>query len=82
LDGTPADLGRAIPELAPGAALVVELPTEDARATFARTFGEVAAGALLVYQDSAGDLALGESSGDAARRLGLGVGARIGLRRA
>jgi len=82
LDGTPADLGRAIPELAPGAALVVELPTEDARATFARTFGEVAAGALLIYQDSAGDLALGESSGDAARRLGLGVGARIGLRRA
>ncbi|HJP88557.1 MAG TPA: SAM-dependent chlorinase/fluorinase [Candidatus Limnocylindrales bacterium] len=82
LDGTAADLASSIPELHPGMALVLELPTGDLRATFARTFGEVAAGDLLVYEDSAGDLALGESTGNAARRLGLQVGTRIGLRRA
>ena len=78
----PGDLEAALGTVSPGTALWLELPSGDEPATFARTFGEVAAGGLIVYLDSSGDLAIGESSGDAARRLGLGAGARIGLRRA
>jgi S-adenosylmethionine hydrolase len=49
---------------------------------WARTFGETPAGELLGYEDSSGALAIAESSGSAARRLGAGSGARIGIRRA
>jgi S-adenosylmethionine hydrolase len=82
LAGGAADLREALGEVAPGAGLVVELATGEVAAAFARTFGEVPAGTLLVYQDSSNDLAIGESSGDAARRLGVTTGARIGIRRA
>jgi S-adenosylmethionine hydrolase len=82
LAGGPAELGEAVGAVAPGTPLLLELAAGGATATFARTFGEVPAGELLVYTDSAGDLAIGQSSGSASQRLGLEVGARIGLRRA
>jgi S-adenosylmethionine hydrolase len=41
---------------------------------FTRTFAEVAAGHLLLLEDSAGRLALAVNQGSAAERLGLRVG--------
>ena len=78
----PADLRASLGEVEGGAPLLLDSPSGERSATFARTFGEVPAGGLLVYMDSSGDLAIAESSGDAARRLGIASGARIGLRRA
>lgn len=78
----PAELQAALGVIAPGHRLRVEVPAGTFVATFARTFGEVASGELLLYEDSSGDLAIGESGGDAARRLDVGSGARIGLSRA
>jgi S-adenosylmethionine hydrolase len=49
---------------------------------WSQTFGETPAGELLAYEDSSGALAIAESSGNAARRLGVGSGTRIGVRRA
>jgi S-adenosylmethionine hydrolase len=54
----------------------------DEHARWQRTFGEASPGELLAYQDSSGNLALAESRGSAAARLGLASGARIGIRRA
>jgi S-adenosylmethionine hydrolase len=65
-------------ELAPtiGEAALVE------RLRWAGTFGEVASGELLAYEDSAGNLAIAVSNGDASRRLGVGPDAAIRIRRA
>lgn len=82
LAGGTAELHEALGAVAVGTPLLVSLATEDLPATFARTFGDVPPGGLVVYRDSSGDLAIGVSNGDAARRLGLATGARIGLRRA
>jgi S-adenosylmethionine hydrolase len=58
-------------------------PSEDRIAVrWSQTFGETPAGELLAYEDSSGALAIAESSGNAARRLGVGSGTRIGVRRA
>ena len=76
------EVAEALGGVGPGTRIILELTTGVAAATFARTFGDVQAGELLVYEDSSGDLAIGESSGNAARRLGLGTGASVALRRA
>jgi hypothetical protein len=81
LAGGIEDLRTAFGEVAPGTELRIHHAGGEQLVRFARTFGEVAPGELLVYEDSSGDLAIGESSGDAARRLGLATGDRIGLRR-
>ena len=61
-----------------GAAVRVTLGASFAgTAVVASTFGDVPVGALLVYVDSSGDLALAESQGDLARRYGADVGTRI-----
>lgn len=86
LGGEIADLLAALGPVEAGTALAIE-PNER-RATpplfarWSRTFGEAAAGELLVYEDSSGNLALAESSGNAASRLGFASGTRIGIRRA
>lgn len=86
LAGGVADLVEAFGTAEPGLHLELELPdspeprAEPAR--WLRTFGEASAGELLVYEDSSGNLAIAESSGSAARRLGLASGSRIGIRRA
>lgn len=89
LAGGPADLVGALGAMEPGAWLTLELPPGDAaaqpyleRARWLRTFGDASPGELLLYEDSSGNIALAESNGDAARRLGIGSGARIGIRRA
>lgn len=86
LAGGVAELEAAIGPLEPGAELVLELPDTEApreeQTRWSRTFGEASRGELLAYEDSSGNLAVAESSGSAARRLGVGTGARIGIRRA
>ncbi len=86
LGGGVADLTAALGHLEPGTGLAIEAGTrEDTPAAVARwwrTFGDAPAGELPAYADSSGNLALAESSGSAARRLGLASGARIGIRRA
>jgi len=64
-------------ELALALGQSVRLATADgvsARARYGRTFVDVAAGELLVYEDSYGQLAVAVNQGNAAERLGLGVG--------
>ena len=83
LAGSPAELTRAFGELEPGTMLALVLP--DGRhetARWSRTFGETDAGELLVYEDSAGAIAVAVSQGHAAHRLGLEGGALLGMRRA
>ena len=82
--GGAADLADALGPMEPGAELALDLGANarEEHATWRRTFGEAAPGDLLVYEDSSGDLAIAVSSGNAARRLGVRTGARIGIRRA
>jgi hypothetical protein len=81
-----SDLVAALGPVEPGTRLEIELPDadrpRDEHARWSRTFGETRAGDLLAYEDSSGNLALAESSGNAARRLEVAAGARIGIRRA
>jgi hypothetical protein len=86
LAGGVAELAAALGPVEPGTRLEVTLKESTAEehvvVRWARTFGETPAGELLGYEDSSGALAIAESSGSAARRLGAGSGARIGIRRA
>ena len=86
LAGGVAELETALRPVEPGARLAVSLKERESQEPIAvrwsRTFGETPAGELLAYEDSSGALAIAESSGNAARRLGVGTGARIGIRRA
>ncbi len=88
LAGSPTDLVGALGPLEAGSRVVIELSSGDRGASarlepvrWLRTFGDAAAGELLLYQDSSGNLAIAESNGDAARRLSVGTGARIRIRR-
>ena len=60
----------------------VELACWDTRhpAHYARTFADVAAGELLVYEDAHRRLAVAVSHGDAAARLGLAVDDELRIR--
>lgn len=70
LAGTGLTLGRAV-ELHVGAA--------RHRATFARTFADVEAGELLVYEDAYRTLAVAINRGDAAAKLAVGPDAELRL---
>lgn len=81
LAGGRDELAAAFGNPAAGTRFVIEL--DDGRsvaASFAPSFGYVAAGATLLYVDSAGNLALADNQGNLAARIGLVVGASIGLR--
>ncbi len=86
LAGGVEELVAALGPVEPGTALAIEAgerqeaPAPVAR--WSRTFGEAPTGELLAYEDSSGNLALAESRGSAAARMGLASGARIGIRRA
>jgi S-adenosylmethionine hydrolase len=88
LAGGPAELAAALQPVAPGQALSLELageagaPARMVHTRWLRTFGEAAPGEVLAYEDSSGNLAIAVSTGDAATHLGVGTGARIGIRRA
>ena len=86
LAGGMAELAAALGPVEPGTRLAVTLhkSTSEERIAmrWSRTFGEAQTGELLAYEDSSGALAIAESSGNAARRLGVSAGARIGIHRA
>jgi S-adenosylmethionine hydrolase len=48
-------------------------------AVYARTFADVSAGELLLYEDASGSLSLAANAGSAAENLGLRVGAPVTL---
>jgi S-adenosylmethionine hydrolase len=57
-----------------GLRLVVSLRGESWPGVFGRTFADVAAGELLVYEDSSRRLAVAVNQGSAVQRLGISVG--------
>jgi S-adenosylmethionine hydrolase len=57
-----------------GPRLVVSVRGESWPGVFGRTFADVAAGELLVYEDSNGRLAVAVNQGSAVQRLGISVG--------
>jgi S-adenosylmethionine hydrolase len=60
--------------LRPGHRVTLQAGSETVSAQFARTFADVAARELLVYEDAYRTLAVAVSGGDAAARLGLSPG--------
>jgi S-adenosylmethionine hydrolase len=83
LAGGQAELTPALGTIAIGDALEVELAGGGReRLTWQRTFGQVPEGSLLLYEDSAGNLAIAVANGDAAARLGLATGDVVRVRRA
>jgi S-adenosylmethionine hydrolase len=76
LSARPSDL--AVLETPSGSFEITFAPADaPLRLPLVRTFGDVAAGEALLYQDSNGLVAIGLNQGDAARVLGLTTGARI-----
>ena len=77
LDVAHADLAGT--GLALGRAVCVEAGGTRHRATFTRTFADVASGELLVYEDAYRVLAVAINRGDAAEALGLAADAEVRL---
>lgn len=63
--------------LAIGQEVMITAPDARAHGHVAQTFGDVAAGALAVYLDSHGLVAIAERGGDAAARLGIRGGGSL-----
>jgi S-adenosylmethionine hydrolase len=79
LDAEHEDLPRLGLKL--GHAVELETPAGNSRvANYVRTFADVEAGELLVYEDAYRRLAVAVSHGDAARRLGLAVDDELRIR--
>jgi S-adenosylmethionine hydrolase len=62
-----------------GDAVAARTAQRRIRGVLARTFSDVAAGALLLYEDSSGSLALAVNGGDATALLGLHAGDEVRL---
>jgi S-adenosyl-L-methionine hydrolase (adenosine-forming) len=62
-----------------GDAVAARAGSRRLRGVVARTFSDVAAGALLLYEDAGGSLALAVNGGDAAALLGLRAGDEVRL---
>jgi S-adenosylmethionine hydrolase len=78
LAGGPDDLAAAVGPLEAGRRLLVELDGDSpnggsatVEATWQRTFGTVAIGEPLLYEDSFGTISLADNQGNIAARLGL-----------
>ncbi len=65
------DAGCADASLQPGQRLTVRTRSRSFQCTYVRTFADVDAGELLLYEDSYGRLALAVRGGSAAQRLGI-----------
>jgi S-adenosylmethionine hydrolase len=65
-----------------GDAVAARADARRVRGVVARTFSDVAAGGLLVYEDAGGALALAVNGGTAAALLGLRAGDEVRLERA
>jgi S-adenosylmethionine hydrolase len=72
LGGHPADLERALGPLEPGRPISIDFGgAKHERTTWQRTFGGVAAGESLLYEDSVGLVSIADNQGNIAARLGL-----------
>jgi S-adenosylmethionine hydrolase len=83
LSGGLAELTGAFGVLAEGAGLHISFGTsaaEDGR--FARSFGHVAAGEMVLYIDSSGDLAIAANQADLGARIGGEAGMPVTIERA
>jgi S-adenosyl-L-methionine hydrolase (adenosine-forming) len=76
LDAPPTTLADA------GLAFEPDLLVNGTSASYARVFGDVPRGTLLVYEDSYGAVALAINGGSAARELGLALDDEVMLERA
>jgi S-adenosylmethionine hydrolase len=74
LDADPGTAGVRL-----GEPVAVRAGGRRVRAVVARTFADVRAGDMLVYEDASGALAVAVSGGDAARLLGLRTGDEVRL---
>ena len=87
LVGGAEELVAALGDLQGGEPLDVELAAADEagahaeRMHYANTFGEVPAGASLVYVDSSGNIALADNQGNIAGRLATRAGRRVRISR-
>ena len=85
LFATPEDLRGAFGDQPFGSTITVELatgsdgPPFSEPAAWARTFGDLPVGSLLVYGDSSGMLAISENQGSAARRARVETGSCVRL---
>ena len=78
LAGGRPDLASAFGEVSEGDRFTAHIhATAAGEATFARSFGHVAAGRLILYVDSAGDLALADNQSDLAARVGAESGMTV-----
>jgi S-adenosylmethionine hydrolase len=77
LDATYADLMERSLKL--GDAVAARTSTRRVRGVLARTFSDVQAGGLIVYEDAGGSLALAINGGDAAALLGVRPGDEVRL---
>jgi S-adenosyl-L-methionine hydrolase (adenosine-forming) len=77
LDATHGDLLERGLKL--GDAFAARTATRRVRGVVARTFSDVAAGGLIVYEDAGGALALAINGGDAAALLGVRAGDEVRL---
>ena len=85
LAGVTADLLEALDGLEHGDRVEVSLEgarPKRRRVAWAPTFGEVAAGDYLLYEDSYGRLCIAQNQGNAAQTLPLAEGAAVTVRRA
>jgi S-adenosylmethionine hydrolase len=86
LAGEPVDLEEALGTLKPGDRLELRLGGGDNRspvwATWAKTFGRVAQGELLVFEDATGRLNIAVNQGSAAQQLELRANDRVSIGRA
>jgi S-adenosylmethionine hydrolase len=78
LDATPGQLEEL--GLSAGAGIAIEASGEPARAVIARTFADVDPGALLLYADARGMLAVAVREGSAIKTLGLSAGQKLTVR--
>src|SRR5262245_43728896 len=86
LAGDSADLARAVGELTQGRSFELEFAPANGSgpiietATWTRTFGDIAKGRPLLYEDSSGRLAYADNQADVARRLGVSVDLPVSIR--
>jgi S-adenosyl-L-methionine hydrolase (adenosine-forming) len=71
LGGRPADLERAIGALDPGRPVRLQIGEAEVSTTWQRTFGQVATGQSLLYEDSFGLVSFADNQGNVAARLGI-----------
>lgn len=78
LAGVGADLATAFGTIDEGTAFTISIGAKRAeKATFARSFGHVAIGAMILYVDSTGDIALADNQGNLGDRIGAGSGKSV-----